>query len=108
LPSLGLRLGRTALRQGLDASAKRSGNLPLEAAVAERPAAVGRRPQVRDEIRVERGTKQRAVRILAVGLGSVETPIEVVPTDELCAMKMPRKMRVRFARSFKDSVRNPG
>jgi hypothetical protein len=40
-------------------------NLPREARVVVRPAPIGRRVQILDEVLAERGTKQRAVLLLS-------------------------------------------
>ena len=58
---------RASLRQGHDATAEGLRNLPFEARVAERPAAIRCGAQVLDEILVQRGAKQRAILLLSCG-----------------------------------------
>jgi hypothetical protein len=66
LPSLvGPVLVRAARRQLRRAATDRIGDLLGEAGVAERPAAIGRRPQRRDEFAVERAAEQRAIGLAA-------------------------------------------
>jgi hypothetical protein len=64
-PLVGPVLAWAARRQFRRAATDCSGDLPREARVAERPAAIGCRPERRDELAVERTAKQRAISLAA-------------------------------------------